>query len=228
MVYCFVPLCKSQQGKTLGVSYHQFPSDEALCSKWRKNVSRENLVINDKSGSTVVCSKHFMESDYVPGCCIRKLRPGAVPTVFHEYPSYMVPAMKRPRKEPAARGPSATSAPRQPTKRKAESPPSTCGECAPLEELTDERCSTSTQTSNNDAKLASRYLTTVKRLRSQVAYQRSKCGSLAQQLAREQEKAKLFDEVKHCTAVKKIVTDAQNGDKKAVFLRHQIEVCGME
>ncbi|KAG0420086.1 hypothetical protein HPB47_003686 [Ixodes persulcatus] len=218
----------SQQGKTPGVSYHQFPSDEELCSKWKKNVSRENLVINDKSASTVVCSKHFTENDYVPGYRIRKLRPGVVPTVFDQYPSYMVPATKRPRKEPAARGPSATSAPRQPTKRKAESSPSTYGECAPLEELTDERCSTSTQTIGNDANLATRYPTIVKRLRSQVAYQRSKCGSLAQQLVREQEKVKRFHEDKHCTAVKKIVNDAQNGDKKAVFLRHQIEVYGME
>ncbi|KAG0415059.1 hypothetical protein HPB47_007779, partial [Ixodes persulcatus] len=219
----------SQQGKTPGVSYHQFPSDEELCSKWKKNVSRENLVINDKSASTVVCSKHFTENDYVPGYRIRKLRPGVVPMVFDQYPSYMVPATKRPRKEPAARGPSATSAPRQPTKRKAESSPSTYGECAPLEELTDERCSTSTQTIGNDAKLATRYPPTiVKRLRSQVAYQRSKCGSLAQQLVREQEKVKRFHEDKHCTAVKTIVNDAQNGDKKAVFLRHQIEVYGME
>ncbi|KAG0436679.1 hypothetical protein HPB47_017813 [Ixodes persulcatus] len=116
----------------------------------------------------------------------------------------------------------------RPTKRKAESSPSTYGECAPLEELTDERCSTSTQTIGNDAKLATRYPTIVKRLRSQVAYQRSKCGSLAQQLVREQEKVKRFHEDKHCTAVKKIVNDAQNGDKKAVFLRHQIEVYGME
>lgn len=105
MVYCCVPLCKSQQGKTPGVSYHQFPSDEELCSKWKKNVSRENLVINDKSASTVVCSKHFTENDLVPGYRIRKLRPGVVPTVFDQYPSYMVPATKRPRKEPAARGP---------------------------------------------------------------------------------------------------------------------------
>ncbi|KAL3188525.1 hypothetical protein MRX96_003487 [Rhipicephalus microplus] len=47
--------------------------------------------------------------------------------VIMSYPSYMVPATKRPRKEPAARGSSATPAPRQPTKRKEESSPSTYG-----------------------------------------------------------------------------------------------------
>ncbi|KAH7952579.1 hypothetical protein HPB52_024177 [Rhipicephalus sanguineus] len=119
MVYCCVPFCRSQQGKTPGVSFHQFPSDAELCSKWRKNISRENLVINDKSASTVVCSKHFNESDYVPGCRIRKLLAGAVPTVFELYPSYMVPAAKRPRKDPACRRP---PAPRNPLKRKAEPP----------------------------------------------------------------------------------------------------------
>ncbi|KAH9366649.1 hypothetical protein HPB48_000592 [Haemaphysalis longicornis] len=242
MVYCCVSLCKSQQGKTPGVSYHQFPSHEELCSKRRKNVSRENLVINDKYESTVVCSKHFTESD-----CSRMLYPEiasrSLRSVSHSHsPSVVIPRssisilriwswLRRghvKNLQLVAPRPPRLLASRLSGKRSHRRPPSTYGKCAPLEEFTDERCSTSTQTSNNDAKLASRYLTIVKRLRSQVAYQRSKCRSLAQQLAREQEKVELFHEDKHCTAVKKIVTDTQNGDKKAVFLRHQIEVYGME
>ncbi|KAH9379934.1 hypothetical protein HPB48_008580 [Haemaphysalis longicornis] len=82
-----------------------------------KNISRRNLVVSDKSASTVVCSRHFLSTDYVPGCKIRKLLPGVVPTVFEDYPSYLVPRAKKPRKELASR----CSVPvPKPTKRKAE------------------------------------------------------------------------------------------------------------
>ncbi|KAH6944763.1 hypothetical protein HPB50_004967 [Hyalomma asiaticum] len=94
MVYCRVPFCKSRSEKTAGVSFHQFPANEELCAKWQKNISRDNLVINDKSPSTVVCSKHFLLSDYVSGRKIKKLAPGTVPTVFEGYPSYLVPPAK--------------------------------------------------------------------------------------------------------------------------------------
>ncbi|KAH7965155.1 hypothetical protein HPB49_004544 [Dermacentor silvarum] len=103
MVYCCVPHSKLQSSRTKGVSFHQLPSDAELVAKWLKNISRENLVVNDKSASTVVCSRHFHSTDYVPGCRIRKLLPGVVPTVFDEYPSYLVPSAKKPRKEPASR-----------------------------------------------------------------------------------------------------------------------------
>ncbi|KAH9374327.1 hypothetical protein HPB48_012898 [Haemaphysalis longicornis] len=69
----------SQVG-TQASSFHQFPSDAELVAKWLKNISRQNLVVNDKSVSTVVCSRHFLSTDYVPGCRIRKLLPGALLT----------------------------------------------------------------------------------------------------------------------------------------------------
>ncbi|KAH7936839.1 hypothetical protein HPB49_005705 [Dermacentor silvarum] len=223
MVYCCVPFCKSQQGKTPGVSFHQFPSDAELCSKWRKNISRENLVINDKFASTVVCSKHFNESDYVPGCRIRKLLVGVVPTVFELYPSYIVPAAKRPRKDPAYRDP---PAPRNSSKRKAESLLPVHEDFGAREEVTEEKQSASTQTNSNNAHRSGYYLVIMKRLRAQVAYQRSKCAGLLRKLAVDKEKMNEYNDDKHYIAVKKIVADSQKGEKKAVFLRHQIEVYG--
>lgn len=89
MVYCCIRHCKLQSSRTKGVSFHRFPSDAELVNKWLKNILRESMVVNDKSASTVVRSRHFLSTDYVPGCRIRKLLPGLVPTVFDEYPGYV-------------------------------------------------------------------------------------------------------------------------------------------
>lgn len=224
MVYCCVPLCKSQLGKTQGVSFHQFPSDSELFAKWLKNISRENFVFNDKSASSVVCSRHFLASDYVSGCRIRKLLPGAVPTVFDEYPCYLVPSVKKPRKKPADR----TCVPgRKPHKRKAESQEST-----DISELPDDYSaknpSISTQTINNEAKRASGYVSLIGRLRKQVAYQRSKCGKIQQQLDAERRIVAFYRGNKRHASVKRIVGDAGKGDKKATFLLHQIDSYGQK
>uniref|UniRef100_A0A224YVA8 p-20 hm n=1 Tax=Rhipicephalus zambeziensis TaxID=60191 RepID=A0A224YVA8_9ACAR len=135
----------------------------------------------------------------------------------------MVPPAKRPRKDPACRRP---PAPRNPLKRKAESPLPVHKDFGALEDVTDVRKCVSTQTNSNDANRASRYLGTVKRLRTQVAYQRSKCGGLLRQLAVQEDKMKAYNDDRHYAAVKRIVADSQTRDKKAVFLRHQIEVYG--
>ncbi|KAH7940974.1 hypothetical protein HPB49_008545 [Dermacentor silvarum] len=98
------PASPQQQPDPTDTAVNTQPADppttkSELVAKWLKNISRENLVVNDKSASTVVCSRHFLSTDYVPGCRIRKLLPGVVPTVFDEYPSYLVPSAKKPRKE---------------------------------------------------------------------------------------------------------------------------------
>lgn len=66
----------------------------------------------------------------------------------------------------------------------------------------------------------------MKRLRAQVAYQRSKGGGLLRKFSIEKEKMKEDNDDKHYIAVKKIVGDSQKREKKAVFLRHQIQVYG--
>ncbi|KAH7936856.1 hypothetical protein HPB49_005754 [Dermacentor silvarum] len=148
---------------------------------------------------------------------------GAVPTVFELYPSYMVPAAKRPRKDPAYRDP---PAPRNSSKRKAESLLPVHEDFGAREEVTEQRQSASTQTNSNNAHRSSYYLVIMKRFRAQVACQRSKCAGLLTKLAVDKENMNDYNDDKHYIAVKKIVADSQKGEKKAVFLRHQIEVYG--
>ncbi|KAL1427524.1 hypothetical protein MTO96_017232 [Rhipicephalus appendiculatus] len=210
MVYCCVPLCGSRGGITPGVSYHQFPLDPDLCEQWKKNIKRENLVINDKSASTVVCSKHFLPSDYVPNSKIRRLLPGTVPTVFEV-------KTDRPAKKPRA---SQNPQSRQ-TKRKTEQfLPADYNPSGGLYE--ERRMSVSTQT-NNAANLCP---SAVARLRSEVAQLRSRSQRLLQQLVAEQEKSDFYRRNKHHVSVARVVADAQRGDKKAAFLLHQIERYG--
>ncbi|KAH6948094.1 hypothetical protein HPB50_022819 [Hyalomma asiaticum] len=69
------------------------------------------------SDSQAAKSRHFRDEDYVPACRIRKLLPDAVPTVFEDCPSYLIPSAKKPRKDPAPR---ASFPPQTSRKRKAE------------------------------------------------------------------------------------------------------------
>ncbi|KAH6919726.1 hypothetical protein HPB50_029285 [Hyalomma asiaticum] len=91
----------------------------------------------------------------------------------------MVPAAKRPRKDPAYRGP---PAPANSSKRKAESLLPAHEDFGARVEATEERQSASTQTNNNNAHRSRHYLVMMKRLRAQVAYQRLKCARLLRKL----------------------------------------------
>lgn len=94
MVYCCVPYCRSSSRNKEGVSFHQFPSNSDLFKQWLQVISRDNFTINDKSPSSVVCSKHFKQEDFIPGLKLRKLVSNAVPSIFENYPSYKIPALK--------------------------------------------------------------------------------------------------------------------------------------
>lgn len=221
MVHCCVPFCKSRSGKKdSGVSFHEFPVDEELCSRWKQSISREDLVINDKSASTVVCSKHFLRSDYVPECRIKKLLPGTVPTVFDHIPSDTAPSPKKPRPEPAL--PNALPSQKQ-TKVKdepVELPPEGSIE---VNRFVKGSASVGTQATSSDARRASIYLCMIARLRSQVAYLRSERKKLRLQLAAEQEVTELYRGDEHHASLEKIVADAQRGDINAISLLYQID-----
>lgn len=224
MVHCCVPFCKSRSGKKdPGVSFHEFPIDEELCTRWKQSISREDLVINDKSASTVVCSKHFLRSDYVPNCRIKKLLPGTVPTVFYHIPSDTAPSPKKPRPESAL----PNALPSQKHTKVKDEPVELLDEGSiEVDNFVKGTASIGTQATSSDARRASIYLCMVARLRSQVAYLRSERKKLRQQLAvvaAEQEVTEFYHGDEHHASLEKIVADAQRGDITAISLLYQID-----
>lgn len=214
MVTCCVRLCGSRSGITPGVSYHEFPIDPDLCEQWKKNIKRENLVINDKSASTVVCSKHFLPSDYFPNIKIKRLLPGTVPTVFEV-------KTDRPVRKPRA---SKKSRSQQTNRKTKQSLPADYNSSGGLNE--EQRISVSTETS--DAHKANLCPSAVTRLRRQVVQLRSRSQMLLQLLVAEQKKSDFYRKNKHHVSVARVLVDAQRGNKKAAFLLQQIDRYGRE
>jgi hypothetical protein len=63
---CVVPYCTSIKGRTTGISYHEFPSDEKIRSLWIGNISRQASrsdktpwVLLDRLALKVMLNKHF-------------------------------------------------------------------------------------------------------------------------------------------------------------------------
>nr|CAI5854751.1 unnamed protein product [Callosobruchus analis] len=117
---CCVPRCNSNYKKDLkeGKSYissFAFPKDEQLRRKWIGAIHREVSFVPTQN--TVVCSKHFLESEIITVdtitrpdgsilICPRKipkLQPTAIPTSFPNQPSYMTVKLPQKRKDPEQR-----------------------------------------------------------------------------------------------------------------------------
>lgn len=65
------------------LSCHSFPIDSNVKGKWIQAIRREegpNFVTEE--GSTYVCGRHFSSEDYIWGCNVSPLIPGAVPSLF--------------------------------------------------------------------------------------------------------------------------------------------------
>lgn len=100
MAYCCVPLCKSNSKKKLGISFHEFPGNETYRQAWLKAISRKDFVPNENSNTSLVCSLHFVDSDFSSSTIKRRrLKPDAVPSVFSEYPRYMQPIPPKKRRK---------------------------------------------------------------------------------------------------------------------------------
>lgn len=87
---CVVPLCRSTRGRCApSTSFHEFPSDIPLRNKWLDSISRapkpgsnEPWMPTDHSS---VCSLHFTAEDFVVGAKRKRLKRGAIPTLFGEH-----------------------------------------------------------------------------------------------------------------------------------------------
>ncbi|KAH6926076.1 hypothetical protein HPB50_013813 [Hyalomma asiaticum] len=104
MRYCCVPMCTSSaRKKDPGVSFHEIPADLELRRQWIKVISRKDWEPNSTSNYSVVCSKHFVASDFKENSKIRQLKKGVVPSMFACYPSYKQPSRNKVRSDPRSR-----------------------------------------------------------------------------------------------------------------------------
>ena len=63
--HCCVPLCTNRRNKSHGVSFHTFPRDAELRKKWISAIKIDEGPDFAITQHTVVCSAHFLRSDYV-------------------------------------------------------------------------------------------------------------------------------------------------------------------
>ena len=77
-----------------GVSLFQFPRDPALRKQWTMEVQRTRANWQGPSDNSVLCSEHFTNDCFEEDTAIaarfgiekrRRLKPNAVPTVFHRH-----------------------------------------------------------------------------------------------------------------------------------------------
>lgn len=100
---CVAYGCRSGYGNAVqqGVSFHKFPTDNLIRSKWLRKISRSNFVPTKYSR---LCSLHFNESDFITSRCDsnitrkrkntslrnrRQLKSDSIPSKFENVPSYM-------------------------------------------------------------------------------------------------------------------------------------------
>jgi len=110
--HCAVPGCTSNSKTAVGVSFHKFPADAALCRSWVRNICRnESKGVRMINNSTHVCSLHFAEESYYTSGRKRErrktrtsriLKVTAVPNVFNCFPERLQPTSSK-RKAPATR-----------------------------------------------------------------------------------------------------------------------------
>lgn len=87
--WCCAVGCTNSTRNNRGVSFHRFPTEGALREQWQRAVRRDMW---KPPSATRVCSEHFhadcyevnslLRLDFGIGHGYRKLKPGAVPTLF--------------------------------------------------------------------------------------------------------------------------------------------------
>lgn len=99
---CSVPTCKFLDNNSYKLSYHEIPSKEPIRTVWLHQIGK-HMGLTDwepSSETAVVCSKHFIEADFVETPQRRRLKPNAVPSVFCQMEGrpYFVPRRRRKKK----------------------------------------------------------------------------------------------------------------------------------
>ncbi len=77
--HCSVPLCSVSSRYNSCASFYSFPVKEEIRKKCIVNIRRINFQITKH---TKVCSVHFKPDDFVEGTSRRRLKKGAVPSLF--------------------------------------------------------------------------------------------------------------------------------------------------
>ncbi|XP_065888497.1 THAP domain-containing protein 2-like [Dysidea avara] len=97
--HCCVPQCTNRRNKNPELSYHTFPKTAELKKKWIMAIQRDEGPTFKVTNNTVVCSAHFVPSDYTVGQRqgrlaeglassfnttkrLKRLKNGAVPSLF--------------------------------------------------------------------------------------------------------------------------------------------------
>jgi len=94
MVYCRAVGCSNDSrfvSKGQGISFHRFPAEDSLSKEWLAKISRAGLEVTK---DTLLCSVHFepdcferdLRAELLGSKGKRKLKPGAVPTIFDHRP----------------------------------------------------------------------------------------------------------------------------------------------
>ena len=77
---------------------HRFPVSQGqeIIDQWIRNLHRTDFTGDSISKNSRVCSRHFLKSDYLDRAPdqVKKLKPGAVPTVFEDYPKHVISLAK--------------------------------------------------------------------------------------------------------------------------------------
>lgn len=79
----------------MDVTFHRFPSNIEMRSKWVAAIKRQNFV---PCSSSRICSDHFKKTDFTASKTRRRLKEKAVPSVF-EFPPHLQPKTVTPRRK---------------------------------------------------------------------------------------------------------------------------------